>query len=1011
MSTVFHTGDRVLARDRPWIIKQISAPSGMQAILKLEAIDGDTPGYATVISPPEKIAFLPNQSIEFDLNGLDSYYSWAIYHQILDTTSVREWDALSAVRYGRINLEAYQLVPALKILSKIRPSLLIADDVGLGKTIEAGLAVLEMMSRHRVSRVMVVTPPGLMEQWHDELVDKFNLDFKIIGNISDYLNAQTELPAGVSPWDALPHIITSLDFLKKDVIKNRALRKRWDLVIVDEAHALAVSGTPETPYLTQRTKLGLSLSKASHGILLLTATPHNGYTHSFRSLIDLIDPTLATFHGSRENVKRRLNAVCVRRMKSQIKRQLPDGSVKPAFPERHVFGVAISELKPLEKELLTRVSGYCSKVAKQALREKDDDAEIIGFAMQIIKKRALSSRAALANTLNYRLESLRNEEAREVMPSLSEIRELESDILLTESQAEKTAIKIIRSSIPREEKRRKEEIKAINGIRRLLSQLPTSDPKIETLIREIKRTLSEEASEKFIVFTEYRDTLEAIKSRFDQETDLVGRYVIFHGGLSRSQRIHREHEFEKPDKCILLATDAAGEGLNLQRFCHQVIHFELPWNPNRLEQRNGRVDRYGQIRETIIRYLYYPDSPEDYVLDTLVRKIEEMIRDGVSTPDIIGIFNRPTEDNLPEELTMLNPESTDIENQRKTLVVNFENDIKQYKDFTRPLMSLTLGDYEEKDITSLLNSTEPLISSDEELEEQVKKCLGDFAFKPDKDREGIYSIEVPVKFREQNVQPIYKAATFRRSVAINYRKEEVEFITPLHPLVQAISKHARSKFIQVYAPSYSPLAPRRLAAIAVDTDDQPSIIFTFYGYYKEELGRFIEEHFIAIRINVHGECLGNPVDNFRAFTKISGAGDVSPALLERLFAQNFQGMKLKATQEAEKWFKLRRDEILTRRQQDAKKLLEEIEIDAADRLREIEEEEKRERKLIEETGQQRLFPGDGSSGKRRFEVRKSLVEEYKKQKQHEIESYTRIAEPDKPQHLGALFIVPKASCQ
>lgn len=136
--------------------------------------------------------------------------------------------------------------------------------------------ILELMARGRANRILVVTPPGLMDQWRDELYEKFGLLFKIIGNASDLAQVQTELPAGVSPWDALPRVITSVDFIKKETVRNRALRKRWDLVIVDEAHALAESGTPENPYRTQRTRLGYALRKACRGLLLLTATPHNG---------------------------------------------------------------------------------------------------------------------------------------------------------------------------------------------------------------------------------------------------------------------------------------------------------------------------------------------------------------------------------------------------------------------------------------------------------------------------------------------------------------------------------------------------------------------------------------------------------------------------------------------------------------------------------------------------------------------------------------------------------------
>jgi SNF2 family DNA or RNA helicase len=155
----------------------------------------------------------------------------------------------------------------------------------LGKTIEAGLCLLELLVRGRAERVLVAVPPGLIPQWEEELLERFGLAFTVVENAAGLAREQTWLPAGVSPWE-LPRarIITSLEYLKKDEVRRRALAKPWDLVIVDEAHALAESGSPENPYRTRRTRLGEALRDSARGLLLLTATPHNGYPHSFRSL-------------------------------------------------------------------------------------------------------------------------------------------------------------------------------------------------------------------------------------------------------------------------------------------------------------------------------------------------------------------------------------------------------------------------------------------------------------------------------------------------------------------------------------------------------------------------------------------------------------------------------------------------------------------------------------------------------------------------------------------------------
>ena len=994
-------GDRVLVRDRPWVVREVNAPYATQAILDLRALDNDKPANLTIISPPEDVIPLPNQAVEFDLRLLDSFAAWSSAHRLIGATLVREPGILSGVRFGRVALEAYQLAPTLRLLAKARPSLLIADDVGLGKTIEAGLALLELMARGRASRVLIVTPPGLMDQWKNELLDKFGLDFTIIDNAGGLAAAQTDLPAGVSPWDALPRVITSLDFIKKETVRNRALRKRWDIIIVDEAHALSESGTPENPYRTQRTRLGTALRKSSRGLLLLTATPHNGYAHSYRSLLELVEPTLATFHGSLHNLERRMESARIRRMKSQIVRRYPDGREEPVFPQRHVSGIPVIGLTEAEKELLKRVAAYCSKTARQA--SETEDAELVGFAMQIIKKRALSSRSALKKTLEYRLESLRKEEAREEPPSRSEVRELQADLPLTEAAAERTARRILRSAVPRDERRRKAEVGALNAIRRLIGKLPPADPKIEALIAELKSVFIESPTEKAIVFTEYRDTLEAIRCRLDEEPDLAGRYVLFHGGLSRKQRLAREAHFEKPETRILLATDAASEGLNLQRSCRRVIHFELPWNPNRLEQRNGRVDRYGQTREPIIRYLFYPDSPEDDVLNRLIEKIKEMSRKRISTPDILGVLSGGG--GLEGRLVELDPESSDVERQKDNLVRLFEDRTADFISNARPLLTLSPGGADEDErIRRLLDTAEPLLPDDTELEEIVLGALGPAAVRADPGRDHVFRIDVPPGFQGEKVLPTYRAATFRRSTAVRFRTDEVEYITPLHPLARALAASARRRLIQVFSTGGT-ISPRRLAAHAVAPSEPPSVLFTFHGAISDEDGP-VEERILTVRLTADGNFIGDPSENLSCLNESGPTLEINPAIIEKTFAACFNSLRERAVTEAARLLKSRADELRRGRERQARAWLDELEADVADRLREIEEEEKRSRGLIDESGQQRLFAGDGDPGPRSFAARKAAVESFKEQRRREIEDYLKISDPATPLSMGTLFLIP-----
>jgi superfamily II DNA or RNA helicase len=988
-------------------VRKVSELDENFSLIEVEALDGDHPGSLTVAVPPEELLPLPSEELDFDLSQLDSFTALSRAHRILNATLVQETGLIIGARFGRVALEAYQLAPALRLLSKPRPRLLIADDVGLGKTIEAGLAMLELMARKRVERVLVVVPPGLMDQWHQELYEKFNLSFKIIGNLSDLSRVQTELPAGVSPWDALSRIITSIDFIKKETVRNRSLRKRWDLVIVDEAHSLSESGTPENPYRTQRTRLGVALREASRGLLFLTATPHNGYVHAFRSLLELVEPTLATFHGKLEDRNRRIESACIRRMKSQIKKRLPDGRDDSLFPKRTVSGIAVKNIEEGDQELLNKVGSYCSRMAREAAGT--EEAELISFAMQIVKKRALSSRTALAKTLEHRIEALQGEETREEPPSPSEIHDLQSDIPVSEAVSERTMRKILRSAIPIDEKKRKHELRILKEIQRLQKGLGDRDPKIEALIEELKSIFSISSqgsfpstlpSEKVIIFTEYRDTLEAIRKRLDTEPALRGSYVILTGGLTRNQRLKRQDEFSKKEIRIMLATDAASEGLNLQYHCRRVIHFELPWNPNRLEQRNGRIDRYGQNREPIIRYLYYPDSPEDDVLSTLVQKIEQIAKDRISTPDILGILMGRGE--FEEGLVSLDPEDRDIVHRKSALVKLFEDRTEQFVRNVQPLFSgSNMSSEEQNRILNLLNTSEQLLSDDLELERLVLDILGNHV-KKDPEREGIYKIEVPPVYRSESVKSLYRAVTFRRSLAIKYRSNEVDYITPLHPLVQALAADARRRLLQVYS-SVRGLVPHRLSTRIVDQSEQPSILFTFFNVIRGD-GGLVEERIIGVRVDVQGNIIGDPEKNL-SLLSTGNPGDVSIEKLNKLFATSFVMMREKAKQEASLWIKKRFDMVKSMRAKQAAILRKDLEVDVNDRLCEINEDEMMSRGLIEVSGQRLLFSEQGTD--RSISSRRAAVESYRKQRLEEINQFESVEEPGFPRPLGAIFLVPE----
>lgn len=999
MSEAISIGDRVAARDRIWRVRNRNDFCVDASIYELEAIDGGEPRLLSLASPPDRLQVLANEGLSFSTSGVDAFFAWQRAHRLIASTLTQETGLLSGARFGRVALEAYQIAPVLRILSKPRPRLLIADDVGLGKTIEAGLVLLELIARGRANRILIVAPPGLLLQWQSELSEKFGLDFELIENAAGLARAQSDLPAGVNPWDALPRVLTSVDFLKKETIRCRALKKTWDMVIVDEAHALAEAGTPNNPFRTQRTRLGKALADNARGLLLLTATPHNGYPHSFRSLLELVEPSAATFHGNKEDIGRRIGSAMVRRMKAQIVHRDADGVEAPVFPKRIVKSIPVS-LQPDENELLRKVASYCSRAARSA--KDSEDAELVGFAMQIVKKRSLSSRAALEATIAHRLEALRRAEE-EAPPSRSELRELQLDLPLNETSAERTAARVLRSAIPKEEKRRKAEIRALNGIRRLLNKIKSPDPKIRALMANIRSVQEDSPGEKVIIFTEYVDTLEAIRQVLEAIPESAQSYVVLRGGMSGRQRRRVMQRFEQPHSRILLATDAASEGLNLQHHCRRIYHVELPWNPNRLEQRNGRVDRYGQRRSPRIRYLYYPDSPEDDVMHQLTVKIEQIQGDLVSTPDILGVLTGSGE--MESGLVDLDPEDEALETRKASLVRFFEDRTADFVRQVKPLVSAGKdADEEIQSVLNLLDSANPLLPDDETLERlsfdiMPKGNVGSAAYPH------TFRIEVPLHLRGPGVQSVYPMVTFRRSIAVQYPADELEFITPLHPLIQAMAAEARNRLLLVFSGDRG-LPPRRLAVCRVPAGDPVSAMFTFLGSINGG-GGLIEEHLLAVRVSTQLDNIDTPQEAINQVLSSKEPGEVKSETLERLFKKPFAAMAREAAESAKRDLEVRHQALEAHRSGQAEVLLRDLEDDLADKIEELTLAEKRARGLIDDNSGQLFMFAQSDANPTGFKARRAAAEARAEERRKEIAIFASVESPGEPRPLGALLLVPE----
>lgn len=617
-------GQLVSVRSRQWIVTEVSPSTlppdrlragleGSQNLLTLSSVEDDglgeelqvvwelEPGAGII----EKVA-LPDPTGFDPPDQLDAFLD-AVRWGASSTADVRNIQA--PFRSG-IDIEDYQLDPVVRAIQMPRVNLLIADDVGLGKTIEAGMVALELFIRHRARKTLVVCPASLQVQWKEQMRDKFGLDFRIVdSDLMKELRRQRGIH--VNPWNHFPRLITSIDFLKRE----RPLRlfretlpgsdqprypRKFDLLICDEAHNCAPSGRGRYATDSMRTQaLRLLVPHFEHK-LFLTATPHNGYPESFSALLELLDNQ--RFARSTTPDRKQLNAVMVRRMKSELP---PNWDGSPRFPRRELEPIEVPYTEE-ERAIHAALQRYAELRAKRA----QDDTESVAteFVLKTLKKRLFSSPAAFAATLHQHETSLKTAQRAKASrkPSVGilkrEIDRINEDYADDREYDEATSDAVDAASLLFSEPT-DEELQLLQQMKRWAEKATAQhDSKVRCLIDWLNKHIvinKKWSNERVIIFTEYRATQNWLMEVLATQ-DFTGgdRLMTMYGGMDSKDREAIKAAFQASPETspvrILLATDAAAEGINLQNHCYRVVHYEIPWNPNRLEQRNGRIDRHGQ---------------------------------------------------------------------------------------------------------------------------------------------------------------------------------------------------------------------------------------------------------------------------------------------------------------------------------------------------------------------------------------------------------------------------------
>ena len=492
---------------------------------------------------------------------------------------------------------------------------ILADEVGLGTTIEAGMIIRELKSRGLVSRILVVCPTGLVTQWASEMQEKFHEKFQVIlpsdydtiRRLTDNDDVYGQFDQVISPMDSIKPIEKHTGWSEEKVEKYNEERiysiinSGWDLIIIDEAHRVAGSSGEVARY-----KLGNLLAQASPYLLLLSATPHNGKTEPFLRLIRLLDAD--AFPNAKSIVREQVAPFLIR----TEKREAIDNNGNLLFKNRitHLVTISWDERNNLQRELYEMVSSYVAKTYNKALRNRKKNMCLI-FLLIIMQRMVTSSTAAIRQSLERRLNVLLEQRT-----CVGNLREEDLDELNIEDGVE-DALEAISLDMELEI----EELKQIISLAKQ-AQFQNQDAKVEPLLNEIDAILSEDRTQKVIIFTEFVAT-----QTYLQEL-LVNRgytVTILNGGMSIDERNAAMQEF-KTSTSIFISTDAGGEGLNLQ-FANIIINYDLPWNPMKIEQRCGRVDRIGQQRDVHIYNFIVGETVENRVREVLEEKLSVILKE------------------------------------------------------------------------------------------------------------------------------------------------------------------------------------------------------------------------------------------------------------------------------------------------------------------------------------------------------------------------------------------------
>jgi superfamily II DNA or RNA helicase len=694
------------------------------------------------------------------------------------------FDPHYAVSVTQVHLLPHQVDGVYRhILPLPRIRFLLADDPGLGKTIMAGLVLKELKARGIIRRTLLIVPAHLQDQWQREMNDWFREDFvplrrDLLRNLysADFFSRN-------------PQVLVSMDFARREDVRELLARQSWDLVIVDEAHKLSATRYGQRIRKTKRYQLGEALAPRATHLLFLTATPHKGDDQAYFLLLSLLEPRL---FANPEQLKQAARAEGLPFVLRRTKEQVTDLRGRKLFRKREVRTVEI-ELSEAERDLYGAVSDYVRRWYNAVSGKSDRNSRNVALALTVLQRRLSSSLFAVRESLRRRrtkLEQLLSEWERRLQED--DLPEWDEDGLqdlaeMTAGQWETFQERLEGLTAAQSPEELQDELADLDELIRRAREAEKAgeEAKLRELHRLVETRLRRDPNEKLLIFTEFKDTLTALQRRF---RDWGYDCAVIHGGMDLAARVDQERRF-RDDVQVMVATDAAGEGINLQ-FCRLMINYDLPWNPNRLEQRMGRIHRYGQKQDCLVFNMLYPETREGKVLERLMEKLERMReRLGDTVYDVIGTV---LEGVRLEDLIMravLGDQDAELE---RLLEVDVEQRVEEFRRILEENALaghyIDLSSVQKDQAGSLLRRLVPW--DVERFTHLAVQTVGG-QFGEDRRHKGVFRVSVPREFLKQRG---LQNDAFARGLRVAFDREvaneaNAEFLAPGHPLLEALIDH------------------------------------------------------------------------------------------------------------------------------------------------------------------------------------------------------------------------------